>query len=59
MFKLLTYFVLSYLVYKYFIKPNFLPAGGGNPSNLKSKNKQQHAQEKEDEGDYIDYEEVD
>jgi hypothetical protein len=36
-----------------------LPAGGGNPSNLKSKNKQQHAQEKEDEGDYIDYEEVD
>jgi hypothetical protein len=60
MFKFLTYIVLSYFFYKYFIKPNFLPAGDSRPSNLKSKSrKAEKPKEEPRDGEYIDYEEVD
>jgi len=54
--KLLTYAILFYLAYRFFIKPAML----GSPENEpNSKAKIKEKKKDDEDGEYIDYEEVD
>jgi len=59
--KLLTYILLFYLVYRYFIQPNLLPPADRDPRRPRFRRQSPEPKNRrdEDEGEYIDYEEVD
>ncbi len=56
MLKILTYLIAFYLAYRYFIKPALLPTSE-EENKPKVKTKEQEPKQNND-GEYIDYEEV-